>query len=621
MNLATCLARTSIKDLRAIALFNKIELPDRVSRKDLHAILINHLTVPSWVENKIEHLDDKEHEIFLQIHTEGGEIPSEKLANIWGGDDPSAFDRWMWGQQIASGIPTLRLTGLIYLIHNIATESDDYVIPDSIRSNIQLKKPAKDSYQDCKAPYDSYDWSTLLLSDMFTMFRYIETYRVRQLRTGRISKRHRRSIAESVTKTNPLIREHESLTYVDYIYHCSKNISLLINHNNQLVTGHFFKHWIEKTPTEQLQDLFSAWIEDEEYDEFHEIPGVTINSAGLRNPPRIVRRIIVQSISQFPSRQWISIDSLVEYLKNNRYRFFRPLSDDRHWNLTRNQTDSSIHEGTGWKALETNLVTFIIQCPLLWVGALTLGIHNSKPSEKFMINPIGEILLFKHKKMQQISTSDQIFVQPDFEILVPENTVLSIRYKIEIIAELIQAGHVNRYRITRESVANALERGMTSCEIVHILETVSSTPLPQNVKASIDVWSDQFGKIELTRQILLKTDDKYLIEELKSNPSIRRLIDSHSDNNQLTVASGNMITLLKELKRNGYLPRISPELYLDSEPAPISLPLTKQIAETLLICLKNDINKGCTGSGSGDSGDLETVCHQLETILKHLDNF
>lgn len=89
--------------------------------------------------------------------------------------------------------------------------------------------------------------------------------------------------------------------------------------------------------------------------------------------------------------------------------------------------------------------------------------------------------------------SADIYVQPDFELIVPSEVNLRIIWWIESIADRLQveANAIRRYTLSKNSVIRALKCGLTSDQMIDFLSAVSKFPLPSHIVSAIYQWSGQ----------------------------------------------------------------------------------------------------------------------------------
>lgn len=86
-----------------------------------------------------------------------------------------------------------------------------------------------------------------------------------------------------------------------------------------------------------------------------------------------------------------------------------------------------------------------------------------------------------HETKQKLNVLDQsIIVQPDFEILVPPEVPLAIRYKLELFTECVRLDVMSQYRLTKRKFCLALESG---------LSWQLQIDLPAHIEMAIAEWT------------------------------------------------------------------------------------------------------------------------------------
>lgn len=84
--------------------------------------------------------------------------------------------------------------------------------------------------------------------------------------------------------------------------------------------------------------------------------------------------------------------------------------------------------------------------------------------------------------------SDDLFVQPDFEIIVPPGVSYFIQWELELIGERVAADHAATYRLTKESIQRAAANGRTYHDISAFLTANAKYGVPDNVLATVEEW-------------------------------------------------------------------------------------------------------------------------------------
>src|SRR5207302_7651196 len=125
---------------------------------------------------------------------------------------------------------------------------------------------------------------------------------------------------------------------------------------------------------------------------------------------------------------------------------------------------------------------------LYWLGAVDLGRDKQKRLLSFHVTEVGRALLDPESTNDIHEPAKTLIVQPNFEVLVlhPESRVL---WNLMRSADLVRHDRVSVYTINRESIARAVEAGLTPEAIKDFLNKNTGKGLPQNVAHSIDDWS------------------------------------------------------------------------------------------------------------------------------------
>lgn len=169
-------------------------------------------------------------------------------------------------------------------------------------------------------------------------------------------------------------------------------------------------------------------------------------------------------------------------------------------------------------------------------------------------------------------------LQPNFEVLVPRTMDLSVRYRLDQVAELERADTVSRYRLTDASVQRAMEHGWEVEELLEFLERHSEVEVPQNVRMTLADWAERYGRITFWEVFLMRVADRALAKELKAHPKIAPFLHGEVSSTALICARREYPRLVAALKEYGYWPRVG-----IVHPEPDEAPSTKARRDLLVL--------------------------------------
>jgi hypothetical protein len=148
--------------------------------------------------------------------------------------------------------------------------------------------------------------------------------------------------------------------------------------------------------------------------------------------------------------------------------------------------------------------------------------------------------------------SEEVFVQPNLEIMVPENALPAIRWKVEALAHLKQVDSVLIYELSKERIIQALDAGWTLDNIRHFLDTYSKIPVTDNVYQTIRGWIGNYGKAELWDVMVLRVENADAAARLSQDKRLSKLIVAHFSPECLVIQRSNEQKVRELLNGLGY---------------------------------------------------------------------
>ncbi|HZQ36880.1 MAG TPA: helicase-associated domain-containing protein, partial [Dehalococcoidia bacterium] len=221
--------------------------------------------------------------------------------------------------------------------------------------------------------------------------------------------------------------------------------------------------------------------------------------------------------------------------------------------------------------------------------------------------------------------------QPDNPLIVQsDNTVLlevenplyaQARDALAPFAELEKSPeHIHTYRITPLSLWNARAAGMEPDLMVAALERFSKFDLPGSVVADVRDYAGRYGRLKLEKRgddLVLRGDDRYLIEEIWSHKELQRLFLARTGPLEIAVPAHERGRLKQALIRIGW-PAEDLAGYVEGERLAIALrdetkagprfalrPYQREAAEAFW----------AGGTARGGSGVLVLPCGAGKTVI------
>lgn len=136
-----------------------------------------------------------------------------------------------------------------------------------------------------------------------------------------------------------------------------------------------------------------------------------------------------------------------------------------------------------WDLVEGTVIGMCCALPLAKLGYLSWDSRNRTvaPADNAPDTPAFEII-----------------VQPNFEVLaIGDRPDASALWKLARFSQPSHEERVRRYVLERKSFTAALGRGLSASEALTLLEGLSRSPIPQNVRFSINDWGQMSERIKV----------------------------------------------------------------------------------------------------------------------------
>ncbi|KAA0218117.1 hypothetical protein EDM80_01915 [bacterium] len=253
-------------------------------------------------------------------------------------------------------------------------------------------------------------------------------------------------------------------------------------------------------PFEQRRaELREAWLTCTELNELTfapdlELPGLkklrTVDVVSDVPPPQRVqdmRRGVVRLLREISAETALS--SLLTLAEARLRDVLIDHSDDASWRhvfyrgIRERGAAEDLERAGRWRKVEGAFIRVLCELPLSRLGYLAWD------SSRAVLEPLDEPVP---------EGAAEIVVQPNFEVVVLGETPDTAKvWRLARFTEPVPGRRVRKYQLEKKRFAEALGRGQNAQDLVALLAAMSRTPLPQNVKFSLDDWGQLTERIRI----------------------------------------------------------------------------------------------------------------------------
>jgi Helicase conserved C-terminal domain len=391
-----------------------------------------------------------------------------------------------------------------------------------------------------------------LLRDLVTVLSALRREPIELTTRGLIPKRF-------LVKLARLVSVGESdLDYPTFLTAIARDVGLIVAAGGRLTEGRHTASFLERPRGKRLRQLYEAYVGNERWSELTRIPNVPVR--GTTEGPHIVkaRQRVLNVLGQCPRARWVEINHVIDLIRRTSYEFLIPRerNDPYGWyaGYTFNPyTDGNLlgvsfsepwDEGEGWNRVEGGFVRAVVIEPLFWLGMVDLGAASPDDDPHVLLLNETGVSLLQGRTPELQPPATHVVVQPNFQVFVFEPTGEDVVFGLDRLAERVSMQQAIEYRITRDSIYQAQQSGMHVTEILSFLEGVSTVPIPQNVRRSIEEWAALNDRVVIRRGAsLVQTIDGATMDALYSRSDIAPLLGRRLTPTAALVPSKNLVAL------------------------------------------------------------------------------
>jgi hypothetical protein len=207
--------------------------------------------------------------------------------------------------------------------------------------------------------------------------------------------------------------------------------------------------------------------------------------------------------------------------------------------------------------------------PLAAFGWLELGNYAGNRVGRFVVREWDRLETEAENALA--SWEQSLFVQPDFELLVPiHQCSASLLWMLLHVAELQREDILCSFRLSKSSYMAARDRGYPVEGLPGELTSHAKYGVPDNVKSTMEGWQSQLGRIEIRNMLVLSCRDQAAADELSLLAAIQPFLARRLGERDFMVDRTRLSELRSRLEHAGYAPSLQclggeSELELDKE--------------------------------------------------------
>jgi hypothetical protein len=279
-------------------------------------------------------------------------------------------------------------------------------------------------------------------------------------------------------------------------------------------------------------------------------PGLRCEGEGWSNDPLLARTALLEKLEL--TGEWYSLKTLVGHIKETDPDFQRPDGNYDTWYVRDLRSDAYVRGFVNWDLVEGQLLRFLIQGPLFWLGMVETGTSANKPF--FRLTGRG-LNWLKDVAAPENEIHVPLVVQVDGTILAPLNGSRYQRFRAARVGEMqpVEPGQAYAYRLTPQSLVSAQEQGIQPDRVLSFLEEASDRPLPVSVKRAISRWQERGVEGRLETAVILRVKEAAILETLRANPKTRDLLGESLGDLAVIVRPADWLELQKITAELGLL--------------------------------------------------------------------
>lgn len=183
---------------------------------------------------------------------------------------------------------------------------------------------------------------------------------------------------------------------------------------------------------------------------------------------------------------------------------------------------------TDWLEVEGAFVRQVVGETFRWLGVSETDEPSSDGEpQRFRLTTLGQhIMLGAPLLLDQTPVTSRVIVQPSFEVVVVDATNnWSLLAQLDVFAERRALDRAATFQLTQPALLRGLDQGWTGQRVIETLEAACGTPLPQNVRYSLEEWAALYEALTVHEAAtLLEADTPAQLKRWLADPELASLL-------------------------------------------------------------------------------------------------
>ncbi|HVO32938.1 MAG TPA: helicase-associated domain-containing protein [Elusimicrobiota bacterium] len=318
---------------------------------------------------------------------------------------------------------------------------------------------------------------------------------------------------------------------------------------------------LNDNPAEAMSRLIAYWRDGDRWQESSDFRDLRRSPDGVGDRTLKARRLtVLKALEALPVRQWIAYKDFEEWV----YVLGWKRLDSG------NQRGDAYYHNDRWPkrtfvpdlSPRDTLASMVAEC-LVWLGLVDVGLGRARKGEAadwsithVRLTEWGRQFLDKKsgrfEPLPPVPPESQIRILPNLEITASPRLnphILATVFKIAVFRG------IHTFAMTKESLREALDEGLTLGEILEFLTRHSLTGIPPIVQQFIEDIAQKHGHIKLGMAgAYLQVDDPLLLVELRAQRSLTDIFKKQVADNLALLRRSDLERVAKTLRKLGYSP-------------------------------------------------------------------